>query len=62
MNPIFFCGIFHWKCRDNVELPLKNDDFLLKFGRLFCNSRYMVARVITQGMMVRATGTQLERA
>ena len=31
---------FYWKYRDNVELPLTNDDFLLKNGRLFCNSRY----------------------
>ena len=28
------------KCRDSGELPLKNDDFLLKNGRLFCDSRY----------------------
>ena len=35
-----FLGIFYCKCRDNGELPLKNDDFLLKNGRLFCNSRY----------------------
>ena len=27
-------GIFHCKCRDNGEMPLKNDDFLLKNGRI----------------------------
>ena len=31
--------IFDWKCRKNGELSLKNDDFVLKNGHLFCNSR-----------------------
>ena len=35
--PIFF-GIFHCKCRDDGELPLKRDDFLLKSGRLLLQS------------------------
>ena len=35
-----FLGNFHCKCRDNGELPLKNDDFAFKNGHFFCNSRY----------------------
>ena len=35
-----FGEFFHSKCRDNVKLPLKNDDFSLKNGTLFCNRRY----------------------
>ena len=34
INANCFC-VFHSKCSDNVELPLKNADFLLKHGRLF---------------------------
>ena len=30
----------YWKCRKHGECPLKNDDFVLKNGRLFCNLRY----------------------
>ena len=33
---------FMLKCRDNGELLLKDDDFLLKNGRSFSNSRYAV--------------------
>ena len=38
-NTNFCWSFFCWKCRDSGELPLKNDDVLLKNGRLFCNSR-----------------------
>ena len=31
----YFFGMFYWNCRDNVELPLVNDDFPLKNGWLF---------------------------
>ena len=30
----FLGGIYYWKCRKNGEFPLKNDDFVLKNGRL----------------------------
>ena len=36
--PTFLVG-FSIKCRDSRELPLKNDESLLKHGRFFCNSR-----------------------
>ena len=42
---LYICQIFVefiLKCRDNVELLLKNDDFALKNGRLFCDWRYCV--------------------
>ena len=32
---------FLLKCRDNGELPVKNDDFVLTNGHCFCNSRYV---------------------
>ena len=41
INAVFF-NCFYWKCRKHGEFPLKNDDFVLKRGRLFCNSRYQL--------------------
>ena len=35
------CWTFHWKRRDNGELPLEMMSLLLKNGRLFCYSRYV---------------------
>ena len=35
----YFPWIFYWKCWYNGELPLENDDFLLKNGHLFDNLR-----------------------
>ena len=35
-----FLDFFYRKCRKNGELSLKNDDFVLKNGHSFCNSRY----------------------
>ena len=34
-NANFVFGFFYRKCRKNGELPLKNDDFVLKNGQLF---------------------------
>ena len=33
-------GLFYQKCRNDGELPLENDDFVLKKCHLFCNLRY----------------------
>ena len=41
INVDFFLDFFFWKCSKNGELLLKNDDSLLKNGRLFCNWRYI---------------------
>ena len=35
-----FSRMFLLKCRNDGELPMKNDDFALKNGHLFCNWRY----------------------
>ena len=35
-----FPDFLYCKCRDNGESPLKNDEFALKNGQLFCNLRY----------------------
>ena len=52
--PIFFFQSFCWKCRDNgMESPLKNDDFRLKIGRLFCNARYMAGHASSTPMLFR---------
>ena len=37
--------IFYGKCRKNGEFSLKNDVFLLKNGRFFCNLRYQLTDV-----------------
>ena len=39
----YICRLFPnvlLKCRNDGELPMKNDDFALKNGHLFCNWRY----------------------
>ena len=38
-----FPGLFDWKCRDNLELPLKSDDFHFQNDHIFCNWRYPAA-------------------
>ena len=40
IHPDYFSEFSIENARKNGELPLKNDDFVLKNGHLFCNSRY----------------------
>ena len=40
---------FDSKCRIDGELPLENDDFVLKNGHSFCNSRYIPTAAVFNG-------------
>ena len=55
-----FC-IFDWKCRDGGELPLKNDEFVLKQRpRIFCNPRYVGPEVYCLKGWPEAKGLECE--
>ena len=42
------CGVFDWKCKNNGEFPLKNDDFRQKNGHFMW--RNCIANRVVSGM------------
>ena len=57
-NPIVFEN-FYQKCRDNGELPLKNDDFALKTGEFLLQFEVRARHIIVMRWMGRHHGTDL---
>ena len=55
-----FSSLSYWTCGNNGEFPLKNDDFLLKNGRLFWNWRYGKISIGTYGATAAGYHAQVE--